>query len=353
MENNAEKINDEIKKISQERMKLLEGYLQRFTEILKSNGFNQKNQYTSELTEKFDKEEPIQFVWIKFVINFVQTPFVTMTPQGLQPQLGISYQIIDMDVYEQSSIDGWLDHVKRIEQQNNLYYEKNGKVQNNKNINFIINETKFNDVSNIFETNIMNPNPEKQQNQQQNENENEFEEEEEEEYPELTDEEKINEQRFYFMPFFSGVTKTISKKQEYLDIYTRYTKNFANRIMQTHIYGNHEDRSVDYTFIHQTLMNMVSEFENCNFTSFTKKELEIFGFTNWKNKSMMIPLWAFPIILKNNDGLKLVDIHGKEYIIGKDFIEEINKNGCMAVGFPMKKNGNEFELILNYDKIEE
>ncbi len=343
---NEEKVRLMVDKLSPERKKRMEEMMQQSAQAIKNNGFDLKNQYTVEITEKFDKEEPFQFIWMKLMVNFVPTQFMMMTPQGMQAQMGLMFKVVDMEVYEQSTINDWLDHVQRIKGQNSLYYEKDGEVQNKETNNdkLMIQETKFDEKKNIQETKVLNPNAEEKN---KNLEQPEFSPENE-----LTDEQKISEQKWGYVPFFSGDNPVKKSNKEYLDLFSKNTRHFANRIMHTHIYGSFEQRDVDYMFIHQSLVNMVSDFEMCDFTSFTKSELEFFGFTNWRNKSMMIPLWAFPIVLKNNDGLKLIDIHGQEFIVGKDYIEEENKNGCMAIGFPMKKNGNEFELILNYDKTE-
>ena len=72
----------------------------------------------------------------------------------------------------------------------------------------------------------------------------------------------------------------------------------------------------------------------------------------------MIFQYGLSYYIKNNDSLKLMDIHNQEFILGKEYIDTENKNGSMSVGFPFtiakerfrfRKCYRYFELILDYD----
>lgn len=320
---NAAKIKSIMEGLSTERRTYVEDLMKSTLEILKKQNAKSGNEYNFEITERFDKEEPHQFLWISFVAILVPHPFISLKENSM----GLFIKVIDMELYEKSEVNDWLDHISRIEK-NNIHLEQEG-----------ITQAKFDSNS---ETNRTINSLEESMNQ------------------EMYDEEDIIEQQWVFSSLFTSVNPDKKTNEQYIKIFHKYMVNFSNRIMDTHIKMDEGNLPLSYDYIHNGLTMLISDFEMCDFTKFNKSELETLGFINWRNKIMMIPLWAFPIILKNNDSLKLMDIHNQEFILGKEYIDTENKNGSMSVGFPFtitKKNGldsenatDTFELILDYDK---
>lgn len=318
--NNDEKIDIMFKKISEARRTHLEGQMRSAVEkILKSKAKSNAT-YSVEITERFDKEEPHQFVWIslKIMMSDKPLPFMVATPQGMMQPMSTAIKVVDMEVYEPSDIDHWLDHVERIKKQENLYLEKEGKV----------------------EKGSLNSNDETAERIESAMNQ------------ELTDEQNIIEQQWMFMPLFTSLSPKKKTKEEYISTFYKHMRLFANRIMDTHIHRDNENSIGAYNYIHSGFVMLMSEFDMCDFTEFSKEQLEMFGFINWRNKMMMIPMWAFPCVLKNNDGLKVTDIQGQTFVVGKSFIDTENKNGSMAVGFPFKMEGGEVKFTFDYEKPE-
>lgn len=62
----------------------------------------------------------------------------------------------------------------------------------------------------------------------------------------------------------------------------------------------------------------------------TKDELYAFGFGNWSDDLVLIPLWARHVIA---NGEIVYDIFGEEYILGVDKIDLDVRFGCLAYGF--------------------
>lgn len=321
---NNEKIAIMMEKLSKERQNHVNGLIQGAIDKLTSKNVNQNITYTAELTERFDKEEPHQFIWISFNFSSSNLPFMIPTPMGgLVNAVQNLISITDMEVYSPSNIDEWLDHTSRIKEQK----EKESKEDNSSN------SKQENNMDNQI-----NPN---------NNNEEEFDEEQ-----------AIIELEWLFSPLFSSPHTKENTPEEYMNIFSRYTSIFANRMMKNFI--NIEDKMLDsmYDNMNESLIMLTSEFDKCDFTKFSKEQLEQLGFVNWRNKTLMIPIWAYPIILKNNKGLILSDIKGEEWAVGRDYIFTDDKNGAMVVGIPFKKVKSEvfdsnietYEIIVKYIK---
>lgn len=321
MENNEEKVRIMFDKLSDSRRKQIEGQITDAVKTLEDNNAKENVDYAIEITDKFDKEEPHQFVWIKTVISFHNSSFAVQTPQGIRPAKAAKVAVVDMEVYDSSSLDHWLDHCERIKKQDNLYYSKDGVEKKNKfDDNNLVNEIES----------ALNE--------------------------ELEDETLINEQEYSFSDLFISNHPTKKSKEQYKNIFIGHARIFANRILDVKLKINPDNVNSALPsgmgFVNDALLWLTSEFELCDFTEFNKSELEMFGFVNWRNKFLMIPIWAFPIILKNNKGLKLTDINGNTFVLGKDYIDMEHRNGNMPIGFPFKIEEGEEKMEFNYEKTE-
>lgn len=313
MENNQEKVNLMMNMLSSERKAIIEVQVNDTVNSIKKNQKNHDTVFKIELTHDFGAEEPRQYVWISFKVTMSPIPFMIPTPQGTVQFTDTFVQATDMDVYLPDDINDWLDHVDRLNKQTNLYLEKQGKV-----------EQSIDDEKNKIKVNLSSVIHDKL-------NDNELSDDEDTE----SENELMIEQQWMFSDLFASVRPEQRTKEAYLNIFNKHTALLLNRIMDTHI-NMEDDDNVDgaYNHVHHGLVTLISEFEKCDFTVFNKKELETLGFINWRNNIMLIPLWAFPIILKNNIGLSVKHIHDFNVTVGTDYIPIDDKNGMMSVGFP-------------------
>jgi hypothetical protein len=68
------------------------------------------------------------------------------------------------------------------------------------------------------------------------------------------------------------------------------------------------------------------------------------GFMNFNNEMMLIPFWAFPVILKNSIGKLLPTKSGEELIITSDIdvndLDFSNSYGCTVYGISISELKN-------------
>lgn len=305
MENNSAKIEIMLSTLSPDRKKHLEDISSNASRLLLEKNVNTNGSYKVEITERFDKEEPKQFVYFLIDIRFQHVP--------QQNGYASHITILDMEVYKEDNIDHWLDHNDRINKQNSLYSELEGKVvQDN-----ITTQTTENKI--------------------QNEDD-------------MTDEEYVNEQLWLYLNLFTSPSPKKRTNKEYINIFHKTMVMFSNRAMETFISTDQDNAMESFNYIQEAYNKLMSEFDLCDFTSFNKSELEELGFINWKNKMMLLPLWAYPCIMKNNDGLIVNDIHGNKFVVGKNYIDIENKNGRMVVGFNFTTEEGKTKFNFEYDK---
>jgi len=313
--NNDTKVELAMNNLSTDRRNHINALIQGAINKIQNNP-NQNLTYNIELTERFDKEEPYQFVWLSLSFSVQNLGFSIPTPNGLVNAIQANLTITDMEIFSQSNIDGWLDHVKRIKEQEATNLLKQGEIKNN------VSDNKKVDNQVEVDTNDDDDRIEEQK--------------------------AIEELEWLFTPLFSSPFPKEYSTEEYMKIFQRYSSIFANRIISGFINIQDEPIQSIKNKIDEALIMLTSEFDKCDFTKFSKEQLEQLGFVNWRNKTLMIPIWAYPIVLKNNKGLILHDIKGEEWFVGKDYIFTEDKNGVMMVGIPFKKTSDSFEIISNY-----
>lgn len=323
--NNATKIEIIMDKLSKERQNHINALIEGAINKIKNNS-NQNTTYNLEITERFDKEEPFQFVWLSLSFSIQNLGFAIPTPNGMANAIGTNLVITDIEIYPQSDIDGWLDHVKRIKEQEATNLLKEAEVKNNASNN-----------KNI---------------------DNQVEVDTDDEDDRMDEQKAVEELEWLFTPLFSSPFPKEYSTDEYIKIFQRYSSIFANRIISGFINIQDEPIQSIKNKIDEALIMLTSEFDKCDFTKFSKEQLEQLGFVNWRNKTLMIPIWAYPIILKNNNGLIVIDVQGEEWVIGKEYIFTEDKNGAMMVGIPFKKVKSEvfdstidtYEIIAEYKR---
>jgi hypothetical protein len=85
------------------------------------------------------------------------------------------------------------------------------------------------------------------------------------------------------------------------------------------------------------LQELHIKFSKCDFTKFNSQQLKFFGFVNWSDKMMLIPVWALPVVMMNNKGIKLTSIDKKEVVVGRDVLEFRVRYGCTIYGLQMEQ----------------
>lgn len=84
-------------------------------------------------------------------------------------------------------------------------------------------------------------------------------------------------------------------------------------------------------------LQRVIQKENLDFLNMTVKELEEYGFIKWSkgsNPIMLIPLYLMSAF---KEGTELTCIDGTKAIVGKDYIDNDTRVGCIAYGIYAKE----------------
>lgn len=325
-QDNDSKVELFMNNLSEEKRNHVKQVLQSTVNTLKENKANEDATFIVEITEKFDKVEPAEFIWMRVSISLLNNPLIIQTPEGNQ-HVKTVVKIIDGESYNIDTFGTWIDHVERIKKSPLLYMEKEGEVIENKFDNPM--QDTILSIEREINDEIKNESTER----------------------DITDEELINEQSWFFSELFASAHPIKKTNEQYIKTFQKHMKLFCNRMMDTFLNQENENLGGAYHHLQNGFIMLTSDFEMCDFTSFKKEELETFGFTNWRNKILMIPLWAFPIVLKNNTGLILKDIHGDSYIVGTDYIDDENKGGNMIVGIPITYDNDEYTLsIVKYQR---
>ena len=71
-------------------------------------------------------------------------------------------------------------------------------------------------------------------------------------------------------------------------------------------------------------------FAVADLKSVSKNTLYRYGFVNWDDSLLLIPVWAFNLI---KDGEVLTSISGSKETKGKDYIDLDSRAGALAFGF--------------------
>jgi hypothetical protein len=247
-----------------------------------------------EITIAFDKEQPFQYVY--FIGQLIKVD-VPIPPEKLKtitifPYMVMQFIIQDLEVYKQDNIDSWLDYKKKIEQQKSIYYENQTtgekKISNE--------EIKFDGAKE----------------------------------KDITSDE-MYEYYSEFVPKYSI--------DEYIDKFYFASRSMINDVFEGKIYRKHwgDNHCLKKSFSLVTALQ--NYFSAVDFTEFNKAELEQIGFINYRDRCMLIPIWAYPIALKNHNGLEVETVSGTNKIIGID-IDVADSNNYESrsgvVGFGLK-----------------
>lgn len=279
--------------------------------------------HTIEITEKFDKEEPKQFVYMKIGFEIYNNPKLINPTNAIASKFSIS----ELEVFKEDSINDWLDHVTRIEKNDDKkFYQKDGTV-----VKSISNKT---EKSNTYEFNLPNDNgtsiplfgmpfPESQFSQPQQGDSTPL---PPPHIQTMTDEEKIKVQEWRFGISDGKDAFTVS---EYIDKFRIISaKSMSNFVSSMDVDDQSESHDKVDSLI-SCVKSLYECFRSCDFTKWFKEELEQVGFIRYGN-DMLIPAWAYPVILKNNKGLVVRDVIDKPHVIGKKFISlDCNYTGCI------------------------
>jgi hypothetical protein len=132
-------------------------------------------------------------------------------------------------------------------------------------------------------------------------------------------------------------------EEEYLDSFRLFSKNAINSVMEgTIISGFFSDETgVTKMCLIDTLKDLQHRFSNCDFWKLKKETLLELGFTNFANKILLIPIWAFPIVHVNGFGRFLAKKDGEFGVLDEnlDKFDFTNCYGCYGFGIPMTDLG--------------
>jgi len=315
--------------------------------------------YPFEVTKAFDQDEPKQWVYMKCIFKVDEIPFDEIISKfgrnemteklDNAPITTVKMILEDIDVFKEDSMFDWVDHVDRINKQNisnkdsQLFYENNiFKNDDNKNKDkdqAKIESTEFNKDSHqakkmkmmddAINTNLKDKikyGISLDFDNGINKNNNEG----------------INNEAFFD---FYYPEAEILDNEEYFDVFKNYARASLNACMDNLVNKGYVDSR---DMLYNTLISvktLQSRFSNCDFWKFNRKHLADMGFMNFNNEMLLIPFWAFPVILKNSTGKILATKTGEELIITSDIdindLDLSNSYGCTIYGISVNdlKNG--------------
>ncbi len=127
--------------------------------------------------------------------------------------------------------------------------------------------------------------------------------------------------------FSSDIPKYLPN--EYISKFQDAARKSLNMIMESFIHKQTSGASINVA----SLTELYKYFSAVDFTEFNYSELEQLGFLNHENKCMIIPSWAYPIILNNHIGTQIVSITGEMAIVGLDDLDSRTSTGHLKYGF--------------------
>jgi hypothetical protein len=277
-----------------------------------SDKFEYGKMFPLELTKGFDQEEPQQFVYVKFIFRINEIP---SSPEASAAQLLFE----DIEVFKKDSINHWIDHVDRINKQNSdtqLFYENN--IFEEKNV-----ERNQAQISNAIEDGKI----EMPKNRIEEFLKNRFIGQNEE-----VKEDVSNESLF---DFFDKDSFKLSN-EEYIEMFKSFAKASLNCSADSFIHKGHWGKEASFNNVINNLKTLQSRFSLCDFWTMKQDDLAEMGFVNWANKMMLIPFWAFPVILKNSQGKVLHTRENVDFtIVDNASVDFSNTFGCVTYGIPL------------------
>jgi hypothetical protein len=242
-----------------------------------------------ELTIAFDKEYPYQYVYFIGQLVKIENNLIPETLKKLMPTALMQFVMKDIEVYKQDNIDSWLDYKKKLEKQQSVYYENQNTGEK---------RVEGQDVKQEEQNSAIDP-------------------------KDITNDEMYEYYNEYVQKY---------SVDEYLDKFYFASRSLINNVFESKLYQRHwgNDYSLKQNF--RLVTALQNFFSAVDFTEFSKSELEMLGFINYKDKCMLIPIWAYPIALRNHTGLEIETVTGKNIIIGMDINSTDKKNYDARVG---------------------
>ena len=298
--------------LSEERQIEIENLIGKtLTEFKKTDKFELGKMFPFELTTGFDQEEPHQFVYTKFIFRVNEIPTTSANTAQLLFE--------DMEVFKQESINHWIDHVDRINKENpdtKLFYEntvygdKNVK-HNQAQISNAIDDGKVDMPKNRIEEFLKNK----------------FIGENKEINEDVTDESLFD--------FFDKDSFKLSN-DEYIEVFKSFAKASLNAASDSFIHKGHWGKEASFNNVINILKSLQNRFSLCDFWTMKQDDLAEMGFVNWANKMMLIPFWAFPVILKNSKDKVLHTRENVDFtIVDNARVDFANTFGCVTYGIPL------------------
>ncbi len=330
----SSKADKSLKLLSDGRVnEVFDTLVQTLFNIRKSDKLEYNKAYPLELTKAFDQEEPTQFIYAKCTFQVIER---TVAENDSIPKKEHETQISieDLEIFRKDEMFEWIDHVNRItkESKEDSLYSENSIFKNDDNNDGNSDENKSNKSTqaNIRKNipkeffkrlgNGLNPEDTLESNLDPSMNN------EEDEGGDIYD--------FYDedMPQYT--------EEEYLDKFRMYSKNMANSVMEGYIHPEFfsDEMSLTKFDLVNSLKDLQNEFSNCDFWEFKKESLLELGFTNFDNKILLIPLWAFPIIGMNGIDRIMGSKDGNIFTFTEDSEDFIFSNcyGCFGSGILIK-----------------
>lgn len=84
--------------------------------------------------------------------------------------------------------------------------------------------------------------------------------------------------------------------------------------------------------------------KHVDFSNLTADEAKELRFSRWDDDLWLIPLYLVPILPK---GLEVTSIGGEKLIVGKDYIDNDIRCGCVAYGIEIKNKKEGKRLLMN------
>ncbi len=323
--------------------------------------------YPLEFTFGFDKEEPIQYVYLMCAFRLIKPDKPIQINKNLPPAKTImDIAMRDIEVFKADNMYDWVDHVNRLNKnseqnkEDQLFYENN--IFENKKQEGDSGKKEVENTSEKKSQQQDKSNPPNQCNinkpidVKELDNENEM-------FGRVLFPDTENENKPKYVlhgieesELFDFYDEEVSEKsnEEYLSIFRLYSRNMVNQVMRGY-YGhkidfdanekdndddenNNDDTDVVLGSLY-SLKNLQASFCKCDFWKFNKYELGQLGFINWSDELLLIPIWAFPIILRNSRD-KILYCPNNENIIVKniDITEHpSSKYGCVPYGFKINE----------------
>lgn len=102
-------------------------------------------------------------------------------------------------------------------------------------------------------------------------------------------------------------------KTAYLNIYRNYKKMMVNLTSQITSYDSWSDE-FSREEIKSLYNRLIKEFDNCDFTQFTTKQLKELDWNFWNDNILLMPIWAIDCL---PDGQLVYSINNTEIIFDK------------------------------------